>query len=98
MRCTGRGYVVHDAIDRMQAAGRAVLERRIPGGEPVAFPEPEKADHTVDVDEEKRLLFSFDHKECVTNKGSGGTLEGSVQSAVQNLPEYLKVEGYGSEI
>ena len=98
MACTGRGYVVHHAVDRVQASRRAAFEGRISRRQSVALAEPEQADHTVNVDEEKRLLLSIDHKEWVTNKGSGGRLGGSVLCAVQNLPQFLKVEGYGSEI
>ena len=53
----------------MQGPWRAVLERRIPGGQPVALREAEQADHAVHVEEEERSvgLVSDARSKCVTN-------------------------------
>ena len=78
------GYVVHHAVDGMQAPWRATLERRISGGQPVAFPESEQADDPVHIEEKDRLLSLIGHKESVTNVRSSGRLGSSVQTVVEN--------------
>src|SRR6185295_11537802 len=80
MPCTGGGYVVRHAVDRMQGSWRPVREQRIAGRKSVPFLEPEEADHPVDVQEEKWLLDSIDHKKGVTNVRSEGTVVLSVQT------------------
>ena len=60
-------YVVHDPVDGVQAARRALVERRVPGRQAIAFLEPEEADDAVHVQEEERLLRLIDHEKGVTN-------------------------------
>jgi hypothetical protein len=100
----GRGYVVHHAVDRVQAAWRTAFERRVSRREAIPFPEPEQADDPVHVQEEqgffgfRRILSVLLHKKDVTNEPSGGKFDLGVQSVVENSPHSVKLKGYGSEI
>jgi hypothetical protein len=72
----------------MEAAWRA-LERRVPGGQAIAFPEPEKADNPVDIEEEKGLSGFFWHKKVVTNVRSAGRVN-TTSRALSRLQQFRK--------
>ena len=98
------GYVVHDAVDRVQPARRALGERRIARCEPVALPEAEQADHAVDIDEQQGFVAILLHmplaRSCATRVRYRcyGYPSACTPTLVESCRCLVKLEGYEVEI